>query len=634
MTRNNRIRLRLESFEARLAPAVLIAGNGLSATFFDVDGDKITVAVTAGTLAAGNFTTLPTGSGDQLQTINLSGGGFDGVNLTVSVVPVSGGNGLANVGYINSTGHDLGNVTVKGDLGQIDAGSFSGTLPAVNALTVNSLGRLGTDTQVGGDLQSDIHGKLGKLTVTTDVAGAFVNVTGVIGPVIIHGSLLGGTTVNSGKIFSSDDMGAVTIDHNVQGNTGDDSGYITSGGKMGAVIVHGSILGGSAFFNSGAISSGDNMGGVTVGHNVQGNSGYHSGVVTSGGKLAGVHIFGSLIGGSNGAVGAIVSNGAIYSAGNMGKVTIGHDVQGGDATGCKSGVIFSGGTLGVVGGVNIAGSLIGGADCFSGSIRSIGDMGMVTISHDVTGGSITSASLGELCRSGSIESMTGRIAGVYVGGSIVAGIDESSAFALTENATVRAADDIGSVYVGGSLTGHGDTGFGGSPVVIIGRGRHTQTTTDLAIGPVTVMGRVEFANILAGYDLFTLAAVNPDAQIGAVKVYGDWAASNLVAGVTNFGADGIAGGTGANQDNINYGDAHDVTVGTGNPAIISKIASVMIGGQVYGTPASVSSADHFGIVAQHVVSLKIGGFTIGLTANALNDNLVIGQTGDMNVHEV
>src|SRR5262249_8819468 len=151
------------------------------------------------------------------QLIDVSAGGFDGAGLTVTVAKVTDGDGLANIGYINSTGHDLGVVTVKGDLGQIDAGSSSATVPAIKSLTVNSLGRLGTDAQApGGDLESDITGALGALTVKHDLSTAFVNVLGVngkIGPVSIGGSLIGGRLDNSGQIHSFGDIGVVKIGH-------------------------------------------------------------------------------------------------------------------------------------------------------------------------------------------------------------------------------------------------------------------------------------------------------------------------------------------------------------------------------------------------------------------------------------
>jgi hypothetical protein len=60
--------------------------NPTTATYTDIDGDKVTVKVSSGILTASLFTTAATGPGDQLQAIDLSGGGFDGVNLTISAI--------------------------------------------------------------------------------------------------------------------------------------------------------------------------------------------------------------------------------------------------------------------------------------------------------------------------------------------------------------------------------------------------------------------------------------------------------------------------------------------------------------------------------------------------------------------
>ena len=369
---------RLECLEGRDVPAVAIV-NPTTATYTDVDGDHVAIKVSKGTLTAGLFTTLATGKGDQLQVIDFSAGGFDGASIAFSVAKVAGGDGLANVGYIDSTGHDLGAVVVKGDLGQIDAGTNSATIPAVKSLVVNSLGRLGTDTQpAGGDVESDITGEFGSLTVKQDVAGAFVNVTGTtgkVGSITIGGSLIGGSGGNSGVIESIGDMGAVKIGHDLRGGSGANSGFIDCSGKIASAIIGGSLLGGSVN-NTGEILSGGDLGRVTIGHNVQGGSGINSGFIDSNGEVAGVSIGGALIGGSSD------RSGTIITGGDLGAVAIGHDLQGG--SGQQSGFIDSNGKLA---GVHIAGSLIGGSNTNSGEILSSGDQGAVTIGHDVQGGS-------------------------------------------------------------------------------------------------------------------------------------------------------------------------------------------------------------------------------------------------------
>ena len=173
----------------------------------------------------------------------------------------------------------------------------------------------------------------------------------------------------------------------------------------------------------------------------------------------------------------------------------------------------------------------------------------------------------------------------------------------------------------GSIIGNAAT-----PVFIAARGQAVQTATDLAIGNITIGGRVEFANFLAGYSFAALApntllGTNGDAQIGIVKVTGTWAASNLVAGATNTSPTA-------------FGDGNDASIGAGTVAIKSSITSITISGGIFGTPNSLSSADHFGFVAEKIGSIKIGTVTVALSAAPDTDNIPLGPDGDVNLHEV
>jgi hypothetical protein len=203
--------LALERLDDRRVPAALL--NTTTVAYTDVDGDAVTVHVSKGSLALSNpdggpaddFTFVAAGLGQQLQLINFSddGGEFTHADLTVSARRTAlGGDGLANVGQINSNGADLGAVTVRGDLGHVDAGDGnSASGPALAALSVHSLGRLGTSTQAaGGTLFSFILGNLGTLTVAADVAGAEVFVSGQLGSGVVGGSVLGGSVGSSGRI--------------------------------------------------------------------------------------------------------------------------------------------------------------------------------------------------------------------------------------------------------------------------------------------------------------------------------------------------------------------------------------------------------------------------------------------------
>ncbi len=184
------------------------------------------------------------------------------------------------------------------------------------------------------------------------------------------------------------------------------------------------------------------------------------------------------------------------------------------------------------------------------------------------------------------------------------------------NGAIRVDDDIGTVLIKGSIVGNST-----NSAILSARGKAVPTaTTDVAIGKLTVLGRVEFAHILAGVDVNGVA-LNADAQIGAVSVGGDWIASSIAAGAVS--------------GNGFFGDTDDAKMsGPGvkdDSLVFSKITSLTIGGQVMGT---VGGTDHFGIVAENVGLVKVGGVTFPTTAGNSNDDFFIGITLDFKVNEV
>lgn len=608
MKSHSHVVLSIEGLESRLTPAITII-NGTTATFTDVDGDSATVKVSTGILSAGLFTSVAAGSGNQLQEINLSAGGFDGANLVITDKKSATGDGLVNVGYINSTGHNLGAVSVAGDLGQIDAGSDDTVVAAVKSLAVRSLGRFGTDTQAaGGDIQTNLNGRLGSLVVSGDIDGAFVNIVGFhgsIGSVTIGGSLIGGTTSSSGSI-SCINTGDVKIGHDVRGGAGASSGGIFAVQRISNVSIAGSLFVGPGS-GSGQIEGELGIGIVRIGHDFVGGKVFTLSAPQITGNIAGVTIGGSMIGGS------------IVSFGDVGPIKIGHDILGSSVTG--SGLISAGGKLA---GIAVGGSLVGGSNHNTGVIHSGGDMGAVQIGQDLIGASI-GAGDGPLDESGYIESLA-RIASVSIGGSIISGTNTSTSPVkpLTRNASIRAGDDIGSLTVKGGLVGN-QVGIP-SAVIISARGQAFPVPTrNVAIGKLAIGGSVEFAQILAGYAV-DLTPKNADAQIGAVTVGRDWIASNLAAGV-------VDGGNG-------FGTAPDFKISgagtTDTAGIVSKITSITIKGQAIGTPNSQSSTDHFGFVAQQIGTLKVGALSFGLKSGAANDMtaIAVGLTGDLSALEV
>ena len=372
----------IEPLEARIAPAVLIV-NATTATYTDVDGDEVTIKFSTGTLNNGVFTTQGKGLGDQLLLINLSAGGWDGADLTLTVAKAATGDGVANLGAINSMGHDLGMVTIAGDLGQIDAGDATTSTTALELLKVRSMGVFGVSTQqAGGSLVSDINGPLDALVVTGDLHEATINAIannkadGRIGSVTIGGSLIGSTDEanRTGEIQTSGNMGPVTIGGDVIGGASNMGRISAAFGTLASVTITGSVRGGSGS-DSGRIFAGSTLGPVKIGGDLIGGLGFRSGSISSNlGNIVSVTIGGSVLGG--GAESAhIDSNFAI------GPVRIGGNVVGGQS---ESAQIKAVTTLGAV---TIGGSLVGGAGVGSGYLSAGGDLGAVTIGGDVKGSS-------------------------------------------------------------------------------------------------------------------------------------------------------------------------------------------------------------------------------------------------------
>jgi hypothetical protein len=206
-----------------LAPAVTLSANGHSATFTDADGDLVTIKTTRGTYDGDEFTLMPVGAGggSVLAQLHL-GSGFALADVTITARRgPTGGDGFANVGFIDAAGVNLGLVKITGDLGGIDAG-------AVKSLTVQSLGALGLSTQAaGGTLTSHFTGPLGKLIVKSDIRDAHLLAGAGAGAVTVVGS------VTSAQLSSGADFGAVNV-HGHLGGTAAAPTVISAFGKTAA----------------------------------------------------------------------------------------------------------------------------------------------------------------------------------------------------------------------------------------------------------------------------------------------------------------------------------------------------------------------------------------------------------------
>ncbi len=534
-----------------------------------MDGDFVTVKTSRGTDGELSviLTLAPEGLGMELREIDFSANAavFFGTDFAVTAKRTSaGGDGHVNVGYIDATAADDG---ASLNVGNVRIG---GDLGRINA---------GTASASVAAVKSLTVQSMGEFGTSTQGASAS-----------LESSLIGAL----GKLA-------------VAGNIREASVFVLGAGigRIGSVTIGGSLIGGGTN-QSGFIFSDTAMGPVKIGGNIEGGSGTLSGRIETGGNLATVTFGGSLLGGSGQTSGSI-------SADFMGLVKIGGDLRGGSAT--NSGFI----SATDIAGVTIGGSLVGGSGSVSGRISVNDALGPVKIGGNIQGGSVSTATASGFA--GSIQA--GSLTSLTVGGSIIAGT-ETGGGSLDNSGAVRVSGPIGAIVVKGSLVGNAT-----QRVLITALGQPTSTaTSDVAIKSLTVVGRVESADILAGYNNnSTPSGVNADAQIGAVVV-GDWIASSLVAGAQDDATVGF--------DSF-FGDADDVKITDPNdaPNVVSKIASIRIKGTARGT---IGGSDHYGFVAQQIGSFKIGVATFRLVAGAASTlditGYAIGITGDLRLREV
>jgi hypothetical protein len=105
--------------------------------------------------------------------------------------------------------------------------------------------------------------------------------------------------------------------------------------------------------------------------------------------------------------------------------------------------------------------------------------------------------------------------------------------------------------------------------------------------------------------------------VGSITIGGDFTASSIAAGVST-GADAKFG---TNDDALGAMDTL--------PDIKATIGSIIIKGRANGT---FGDGDHFGIVAEQLGNITIGGAKLALTAGT--DNLLLGTHSDLRVREV
>jgi hypothetical protein len=230
-----------------------------------------------------------------------------------------------------------------------------------------------------------------------------------------------------------------------------------------------------------------------------------------------------------------------------------------------------------------------------------GSVGLVKIRTHIDNAKFTiQGSLKSLQVAGSVIGdiwATARLGSVLIGGDLRGDAG---------NTILRAGLTLGTVKIGGDLDG--------ARILAAGMPSPSKASQALAIKNVSIRGDVIDSRILAGHTIG--GPSNAQVQIGLVKVGGNWIRSDAAAGAK----------TGADLD---FGTADDAVIAAGG-AIRSRIASIVIGGQAYGT---FGGTDGFGFVAQHIGSLRVGTVAYPLSKTAM-DNVLVGGTNDLRAREI
>jgi hypothetical protein len=496
---------------------------------------------------------------------------------------VIGGDGLNSATILSGT--DITKVTVGGSIKGSGAGSGA-VISAGDIQSVKVTGSIeGSDDADSGSISAE--GKINKVTIGEDLKGglgessASIHATGDIGTVTISGSILGERGAYSASIIAGGNINKVNVTEDVQGGDGAFSALIESdgdlelgSGKIGSVVIGGSLTGGNGS-NSAQIFSSNTLGTVDISGSVVGGQGLASATISSERNMGAVKIDGDLAGNPNEGIAA--ESGRVITFGQLKSLTIGGSLKGnnsyygatvrdeGGAIDQPIGQVYAAESIGPI---KITGNIEGGAGEFSAQIRG-GSIKSVSV-----GGNVSSNASG----SGSIVAEDGDIDTVSIDGDLTA---NAAAIPLQ----ISASGELGSVTVNNLLGSTDGRGF---------------ITAGEKIGKVTVKNSSTYFRIMAGYDV-DLLPFSSTAQISKVTIG--------TTGAGNFEATDIVAGVVVGEDQ-SFGTEDDTPIAPFSADALSRIASVVIKGQVVETGTSAN----FGIVAGKVSAVKVGGSSKSLTS--------------------
>lgn len=265
---------------------------------------------------------LKGGDGDRSGAV-LGQEGVTSVQISGSIL---GAKGFASgsvtsdfaIGTVTVTGNVVGgegtlsgSVVTLGEVGKLTRGV---KLPALATAPGSAAADIGQIT-IGGRLEGGAGSSSGQIFSAGDLQGVSV------------GAILGGngTATAAGSIYSILDMGPIVVNGSVTGGSAEGSGQISSGGDIARVTINGDLVGGSGAYAKtgsglGQVSAAGAIGPVNITGLVRGGGGDYSAAIR-GASIASVNIGGDLE--ANGAASASL----IAESGDLGPIVIGGEVR-------------------------------------------------------------------------------------------------------------------------------------------------------------------------------------------------------------------------------------------------------------------------------------------------------------------
>jgi hypothetical protein len=230
-------------------PQVVISKNHKTATFTDIDGDKVTVKTKKGAFEQANFLLRAEGLGAQLETVDLHNlTTFSGSTITFKAQSQDAnhdgtkeGNKSVNADVISAGGISLKKIKTSGEIGSITAGTAEANSKALGTLIAGSL----TDS-------SFLFGTVGSVKLKHDLTGSLHVIGGpgladhdglALNKVVIRGNVDGSVSASendeAGLLEANGGIGSISIGGDLRG--GDMRSGIIVGGILGAVTIGGDV---------------------------------------------------------------------------------------------------------------------------------------------------------------------------------------------------------------------------------------------------------------------------------------------------------------------------------------------------------------------------------------------------------